>query len=259
MLRSLFPVAPLWGWRGFLFCGLSSGVHQAWVCAATRSGPRLEMQRVAVFIDWQNAYQQARAAFGLVGSGHEGQFSPLRLGQLLAARNRRGKDGHLVRVEVYRGQPLSNVDPIGHAAVALQAQAWKAEAPGVVVAQLRPLAKQDDGRFVEKGVDVHLAVELLYRDGICAGMLHGADGENRADEVSVPLAHQSALAGVLLAIEFFVACSPDLRAHRPALPELRYDVLRDNPQEMPAPSSRREGCICEDTDFLETYATRWMR
>jgi uncharacterized LabA/DUF88 family protein len=115
------------------------------------------MRRVAVFIDWQNAYQQARAAFGLVGSGHEGQFSPLRLGQLLAARNKRGKDGRLVRVEVHRGQPLSNVDPIGHAAVALQAQAWMAEAPGVVVAQLRPLAKQDDGRFIEKGVDVHLA------------------------------------------------------------------------------------------------------
>ncbi|MGO9793688.1 MAG: Ig-like domain-containing protein [Solirubrobacteraceae bacterium] len=71
-----------------------------------------------VFIDWQNAYQQARAAFGLVGSGHEGQFSPLRLAQLLAARNRRGKDSRLVRVEVHRGQPLSSIDPIGHAAVA---------------------------------------------------------------------------------------------------------------------------------------------
>lgn len=120
-------------------------------------GSGSEMRRVAVFIDWQNAYQQARAAFGLVGPGHEGQFSPLRLGQLLAARNRRGKDGRLVRVEVHRGQPLSNIDPIGHAAVALQARAWKAEAPDIVVAQLRPLAKQDDGRFIEKGVDVHLA------------------------------------------------------------------------------------------------------
>src|SRR5271155_436332 len=134
------------------FCGLSSEAYRARVCTVARSGLGCEMQRVAVFIDWQNAYQQARAAFGLTGSGHEGQFSPLRLGQLLAARNRRGKDGRLGRVEGHRGQPLSNVDPIGHAAVALQAQAWKAEAPGVVVAQLRPLAKQDDGKFVEKGV-----------------------------------------------------------------------------------------------------------
>jgi hypothetical protein len=47
------------------------------------------MARVAVFIDWQNAYQQARTAFGLTGPGHEGQFSPLRMGLMLAARNKR--------------------------------------------------------------------------------------------------------------------------------------------------------------------------
>lgn len=41
--------------------------------------------------------------------------------------------------------------------MALQAQAWKAEAPDIVVTQLRPLAKQSDGRYIEKGVDVHLA------------------------------------------------------------------------------------------------------
>lgn len=115
------------------------------------------MALVAVFIDWQNAYQQAREAFGLTGPGHEGQFSPLGLGKLLAARNRRGNDGRLVRVEVHRGQPLPNVDPIGHAAVALQARAWKAESPDIVAPQLRPLARQSDGRFIEKGVDVHLA------------------------------------------------------------------------------------------------------
>lgn len=40
--------------------------------------------------------------------------------------------------EVHRGQPLSSIDPTGHAAVALQAQAWKAEAPDIVAVQLRP-------------------------------------------------------------------------------------------------------------------------
>jgi hypothetical protein len=77
------------------------------------------VSELAVFIDWQNAYQQARQAFGLIGPGHEGQFSPLRLAQLLAARNRRGDSGHLAHVEVHRGQPLSSVDRIGHAAVAV--------------------------------------------------------------------------------------------------------------------------------------------
>ncbi len=113
---------------------------------------------------------------------------------------------------------------------------------------------RDPGELIEFA---GLTVELLYRDGICAGMLHGADGGNRAEEVSVPLAHQSALAGVMLAIEFFVARSPALRGHRPELPELRYDVLRDNPQVLPTPSSRRDGCICEDVDFLDAYAARW--
>jgi uncharacterized LabA/DUF88 family protein len=119
--------------------------------------PGREMWRVAVFIDWQNAYQQARTAFDLTGPGHEGQFSPLRLGQLLAARNKRGNNGRLKHIEVHRGEPLPSADRVGHAAVTLQAQAWKAEAPDIVQAQLRPLAKQSDGRFVEKGVDVHLA------------------------------------------------------------------------------------------------------
>lgn len=159
MLLALFLAAPSWGWRGFLFCGLSwLRTRREWVRIGGQTVvPVSDMRRVAVFIDWQNAYQQARVAFGFSRSGHEGQFSPLRLGQVLAARNKRGDDARLVRVEVHRGQPLSSVDPIGHAAVALQARAWTAEAPDVVVAQLRPLAKQNDGRFIEKGVDVHLA------------------------------------------------------------------------------------------------------
>lgn len=123
-----------------------------------------------------------------------------------------------------------------------------------LLADVAEVFGRDPGELEQFG---DLTVELLYREGICAGMLHGADGENRAQEVSVPLAHQSALAGVLLAIDFFVARSPELKRMRPALPEIRYDVLRDNPQEMRAPSSRREHCICEDSDFLEAYAARW--
>lgn len=139
-----------------------------------------EMARVAVFIDWQNAYQQARAAFGLGGAGHEGQFSPFKMGMMLAARNKRGESGQLLRVEIHRGQPLSSVDPIGHAAVALQAQAWKAEAPAVVVTRLRPLAKQADGRYIEKGVDVNLAAcaiewSLVHRMDTVIVVSHDSD------------------------------------------------------------------------------------
>jgi hypothetical protein len=101
MLSSLFPVAPSWGWWGFLFCRLSREAHRARVCAAVRSGPGSEMRRVAVFIDWQNAYQQAWAAFGLVGSGYEGQFSPLRLFRpaRFPRRSRRSSTDAFMRAE----------------------------------------------------------------------------------------------------------------------------------------------------------------
>ena len=56
-----------------------------------------------MFIDWQNAYRAARRAFGLLRMPSEyGNFSPLRLGQLLAASNSRGAQGRLVSVEVFR-------------------------------------------------------------------------------------------------------------------------------------------------------------
>lgn len=49
--------------------------------------------KVAVFIDWQNAYKTAREAFGLLHMPNEhGNFSPYRLARLLAAGNGRGKD-----------------------------------------------------------------------------------------------------------------------------------------------------------------------
>ena len=68
-----------------------------------------------------------------------------------------------------------------------------------------------------------LMVEQLYRDAVCAGMLieHGAD---RAGEISVPLAHQSALAGILLASALVIDRVPELRALRPVASVARYDA-----------------------------------
>jgi hypothetical protein len=61
---------------------------------------------VAVFIDWQNVYGAAREAFGLEGQPTErGVVSPLALARILAAGNKRGTAGNLVRVEIHRGVP----------------------------------------------------------------------------------------------------------------------------------------------------------
>ena len=103
-----------------------------------------------------------------------------------------------------------------------------------------------------------LTIEFLHRDGVCGELLRRAgESEGRDETVSVPLAHQSALAGALLALTFFIARSPELVAHRPTLTQARYDVLSSNPQQLPQPSTRRGHCLCHDPDFVEAYAERW--
>ncbi|HET9593096.1 MAG TPA: NYN domain-containing protein [Solirubrobacterales bacterium] len=123
-----------------------------------------ETVRVAVFIDWQNAYRAARRAFGLERMPVErGNFSPYRLGQLLAAANGRGRAGRLVRVEVHRGLPSPKYDLLGYNAVRRQAKAWKTDNPRVVVPRLRPLRYRNYPAQppTEKGVDVALAVSAI--------------------------------------------------------------------------------------------------
>lgn len=100
-------------------------------------------------------------------------------------------------------------------------------------------------------------VRRLYNDVVCAGVLLEHAGRDRHTEVSVPLAHQSALAGVLLAIWLVVDRVPELRALRPVDPQARYDVLRGGTQRWTRERGRQPGCICADHDFLAAYAERW--
>jgi hypothetical protein len=102
----------------------------------------------------------------------------------------------------------------------------------------------------------NLPVDALYRDAVCAGILieHGAD---RSGDVSVPLAHQSALAGILLAAWLVIDRSPELRELRPEATQARYDVLRGGNQVWPRQRERTERCICGDDDYLSVYRSRW--
>jgi uncharacterized LabA/DUF88 family protein len=119
--------------------------------------------KVAVFMDWQNAYKEARRAFDLQAEPTErGVFSPLALAKILAAGNKRGQGGELVRVEIHRGLPNPNNNPKGHGAADKQRQAWLAEDPLIVVPRLRPLKfNPEKGKDEEKGVDVALACSAV--------------------------------------------------------------------------------------------------
>lgn len=124
------------------------------------------VQRIAVFIDWQNTYRAARRAFGLEGRpGRSGNFSPFGVGQVISGGNRRGSSWRLDRVEIHRGLPSASLDKVGHVASRRQATAWTREASGVVIPRLRPLryGKHGDGgpSPVEKGIDVHLALAAV--------------------------------------------------------------------------------------------------
>lgn len=100
-------------------------------------------------------------------------------------------------------------------------------------------------------------VRSLYVEGLCGGAILplGAVGFP-TQEVHVPLAHQSALAGVLLAARL-------LRHAAGFGPEetliSRFDVLRPVGVELTQPRARLEGrrCICGDPDFVAAYREKW--
>ena len=99
-------------------------------------------------------------------------------------------------------------------------------------------------------------LRALYAEGFCGGAVIPLGELGRpANEVHVPLAHQSALAGVLLAA---AGVRMGLRGRVDSV-VTQYDVLK--PQERfqvyPAAKSPGERCICQDADFREVYRRKY--
>jgi len=97
----------------------------------------------------------------------------------------------------------------------------------------------------------------VYQDGICGGALLHLDVGEVPRDVLVPLAHQSAFAGVMLAVELLVACVPELQARRPQATEGRFDVLAGLPQVLPRPRVRTERCLCGDAVWRDVYGGKF--
>lgn len=97
----------------------------------------------------------------------------------------------------------------------------------------------------------------LYVDGFCGGAIIplGEAGRPRQD-VHVPLAHQSALAGVLLAASLVRST---VGGDPPVTTATRVDVLRTLGAELAAPVRRRADgrCLCDDADFRAAYAAKY--
>ena len=99
-------------------------------------------------------------------------------------------------------------------------------------------------------------LRALYAEGFCGGaVIPLGDAGRPVNEVHVPLAHQSALAGVLLAA---AGVRVGLSGHVDSV-ITQYDVLK--PQERfqvyPAGKHAGERCICQDEDYREVYRGKY--
>ena len=102
------------------------------------------------------------------------------------------------------------------------------------------------------------SIRELWAEGICGGGIIplGKAGATPRD-LQVPLAFQSALAGVLLGAETVRDVLTDGAQRRTTV--RRLDILRPlgDPSPQPALKAGTGSCICEDPDFISTYRTKY--
>lgn len=119
--------------------------------------------RVVLFVDYQNVYRRARAAFHRrTDPSWVGQIDPLRLGQLIVEKSPFPRD--LTQVRVYRGRPDATKDPRTYGANLRQSVAQELSGQGKVTVVARALRYPSDWPIhaaEEKGIDVALAVDFV--------------------------------------------------------------------------------------------------
>ncbi|MCY4421282.1 MAG: E2 ligase fold family C protein [Gammaproteobacteria bacterium] len=100
-------------------------------------------------------------------------------------------------------------------------------------------------------------IRKLYTEGFCGGgVIPLSQAGEPTGDVHVPLAHQSALAGVLLA-----AAGVQNALYGPVGSfKTQYNVLKSYPnfQVMPVAKDPRGICICQDKDYREAYQKKYL-
>lgn len=102
------------------------------------------------------------------------------------------------------------------------------------------------------------SLRSLYTEGFCGGAVIPIELINSPpDELHVPLAHQSTLAGILV-VASVVESALGLAGDGSTVTQ--FDVLEKNSQlhTRPVAKDPRSICICQDTDFRETYKTKYQ-
>lgn len=160
--------------------------------------------------------------------------------------------GYLVtKVPVGKPLPSEAVQPAGHLTLPDDAGTWTERS------LLEDLGSRWalDGEQTDPWADVE--AEDFYVSAVCGGGIITDAATGR--DVVVPLAHQSAMAGILLAAQLVAARHPELAAHRPDVIQGRLDLLGPLPAHMRHPLGRTTGCICSDDDFVAHWRQAWGR
>lgn len=96
----------------------------------------------------------------------------------------------------------------------------------------------------------------LYTDVVCGSVPLDLKGVGKLE--AVPLAHQSALAGVMMAAELVKRTTPQLGALSQSEPLVSWDnVLQPPPSLWKKPRPRERGCICTDEVYQRVYREKW--
>jgi uncharacterized LabA/DUF88 family protein len=140
--------------------------------------------RVVVFIDEANVFEDAQRAFGSADPKITGRIKPMRYGMRLVEREVHGCAGDRVlhEVRVYAGQPSSAKDSKAYGAHRKQSAAWTNAGATVITRPLRYPRGYPRERPVQKGVDVHLAIDIVtmaIRKEYDVGIIASADTDLR--------------------------------------------------------------------------------
>lgn len=113
------------------------------------------VERVAVFLDYENVHRTGHELFAGVGARHyETVVSPIKIAERLIVK--RSAASELVAVHVFRGRPVPEFQPKAASSNDIQAVAWSAD-------QRVHLVRRDLKYEREGDTDLLPAIELAYR------------------------------------------------------------------------------------------------
>jgi len=157
-----------------------------------------------------------------------------------------------------RGQGLSAVEQ------AARALGLSADRAAILWLTRLPLADEDI-KFAAKALEVPESrlspwrgkpLGELYTDVVCGAVPLDVGGLGKVE--TVPLAHQSALAGILMAAELVKRTDAELaELSQPESLVTWDDVTSAPPSLWRKPRAREEGCICGDEVYQSVYKQKW--